>query len=278
MLGFMGLVAVGAYTTAILSTQYNFPFIATLPLSCFMAALMGFAIGWLFIRGRLAGAYLVVGSIGFNYVIVAILLFAPYFGRMYGIIGVPSPEILGYSFSSPLSFSILSLFLAAVITYFDLKLSRSVLGLGLKALREDSTAAESSGVDTVRLKVLAFVIGSLYAGIGGCLYAYFIKSAHPFYFEFHHSVEVFLMVILGGMGTTIGPIIGASVPTLVPEALRGYVPIEARFMIYSILIVIVVLFEPAGILGRGSRVRRLLSKLVTPLLSKLSRLRYARGQ
>lgn len=261
MLGYMGLVAVGAYTTAILSTAYNLPFIVTLPLSCLMTMLIAFAVGWLFMRGKLAGAYLVVGSIGFNFIVVAILLFAPWFGRMFGIGPIPAPEILGYRFSSSVDFSILGLFFVAIVAYIDRQLSRSALGLGLKALREDGIAAESSGVNTVRLKVLAFILGSFQAGIGGCLYAYYIKSVFPTYFEFVHSVEVFTMVILGGMGTTLGPIVGALVPTLVPEALRGNVPMEARFLIYSIIIIIVVLFEPTGIFGVNSRVRRLLSRL-----------------
>jgi len=273
MLGFMGLVAVGGYTTAILSTQYNLPFIATLPISAIMAMLVGFALGLLFMRGKLAGPYLVVGSIGFNYVVIAILSFAPYFGRMYGIMGVPPPEILGYSFSSSSAFVILGLSIALVLLYFNLRFSKSRLGLGLKAVREDSIAAESVGINSLRLKVLAFVLGALYAGVGGCLYVYFIRSAHPVYFDFEGSIEVFTMVILGGMGTIIGPFIGAMVPTLVPEVLRGRVPVEARFLVYSVVIILVILFEPSGLLGEESRLRRSLSKLLKPLSPTFERLK-----
>lgn len=271
MLGYMGLVSVGAYTTAILSSSYNLPFAVTLPLSGLTAMLVGLGVGLLFMRGKLAGPYLVVGSIGFNFVMVAIFTFAPYFGRMYGIMGVHAPDILGFSFSSTAAFSILTLAFAIVLLFFDLKFSRSMLGLGLRAVREDGVAAESSGINTLRLKVLAFVLGSLYAGLGGCFFAYFLRSAYPTYFDFGGSVEVFTMVVLGGMGTTIGPLVGAFVPTLVPEILRGYVPIESRFLIYGIVIVLVMLFEPSGILGTESRLRRFLLKLLKPSPSKVEK-------
>jgi branched-chain amino acid transport system permease protein len=267
MLGFMGIVSIASYVAAALAAYHGLPFIITMPISILATVVIGASLGWLFTKGRLTGAYLVVGSIGFNYIIVGILLFTPYLGGYTGILNIPTLEIFGYPFSDPISFALLMLILMLLFSYVHWKLSRTKIGLALRALKDDEEAAESSGVDVVKFKIIAFIFASIFAAIGGCLYAYFMRVVHPLFFEFEHSVEVFAMPIVGGAGTTIGPLIGALVPTFIPEILRGYVPAETRFLIYNLLIILFVLFEPAGLLGGESRIRKALFGFVSKLRS-----------
>lgn len=260
MLGFMGLVSIASYVTAALAAYYGFPFMLTMPISILVTAAVGAILGWLFTKGRLSGAYLVVGSIGFNFIIVGVLLFTPFLGGYTGILNIPTLDIFGYSFHSPLSFALLTLLFMLAFTYFHWKFSRSRIGIALRALKDDEDAAEISGVDVVKFKVMAFMLASVYAAIGGCFYAYFLRVVHPLFFEFEHSVEVFAMPLIGGAGTTLGPIVGALIPTFIPEILRGYVPAETRFLVYNLLIIFFVLFEPSGLFGVESRIRKALSK------------------
>jgi ABC-type branched-subunit amino acid transport system permease subunit len=268
MLGFMGITCIASYTTAALAAYYGLPFIITMPISILTTVTIGALLGWLFTKGRLSGAYLVVGSIGFNFIIVGIILFTPYLGGYTGILNIPTLEIFGYYFSDPLRFALLTLIFMLSFSLVHWKLSKTRIGLALRALKDDEDAAECSGVNVVKFKVIAFIFASVYAGIGGSFYAYFLRVVHPLFFEFEHSVEVFAMPIIGGAGTTIGPLIGALVPTFLPEILRGYVPPETRFLIYNLLVILFILFEPSGLLGEGSKIRNVLFCFLPKLRSE----------
>jgi len=135
----------------------------------------------------------------------------------------------------------------------------SAFGRALISIREDELAAEAMGVNTTRYKVMAFVISSAMAGAGGVLLAHFDGYPNPKSFEFIKSFEILIMIILGGLGSIVGSVLGAILLTVLPEALRGFA--EYRMVIYSLLLIILMITRPQGLLGKtaafkGWRARR----------------------
>jgi branched-chain amino acid transport system permease protein len=135
----------------------------------------------------------------------------------------------------------------------------SAFGRALISIREDELAAEAMGVNTTRYKVMAFVISSAMAGAGGVLLAHFDGYLNPKSFEFIKSFEILIMIILGGLGSIVGSVLGAILLTVLPEALRGFA--EYRMVIYSLLLIVLMITRPQGLLGKtgafkGWRARR----------------------
>jgi len=144
-----------------------------------------------------------------------------------------------------------------------LSLVRSTYGRGFLAVRDDEIAAEAMGINTTKYKVLAFVLGAFFAGIAGGLYAHFKQFIHPEGFNFMKSIDVVVMVILGGMGSTAGVCVAAALLTILPEVLRYVSKIEAlphwlqqvaenRMILYSLLLIILMLTRPQGLFGAGA--------------------------
>jgi len=256
-LGYMGLVAIGSYVTAILATSYNAPFVLTISLSALLTFLMGLLFGLAHVKRGVEKDYFIVSTIAFNYIVVSILLFAPYFGRMFGIIGIPRPEILGYTFSSTADILTLLLAFTALLAFVHWKLPKTRFGIRLRAAANDPILAEYSGIAVTYHRALGVALSSLYAGIGGSLHAYFLGVAYPYFFEFEHSVLVFAILLLGGRGTFAGPLIGALVMAVLPEIFRGWVPLEMRTLVIYIILAIIVLTLPSGIVGSGSPLQKL---------------------
>jgi len=269
MMGFMALTAAGAYTSAILTAWYGFSFWLALPISALLGTLFGFSISWLCVRTK--EDYLVIVSIGINYLVVAILTHAPYFGRMFGVVGVPPPSILGVPLKHISQFAALVWVITAVLIFLEVKLEKSPLGLALRAVGDNEATAESLGVNSLKTKVLTFMIGSAYGGVGGSLFAHFLRSVHPRYFTFEGSIEVFIMPLFGGLGTTVGSIVGALFLAALPEFLRW--AYETRFVIYGILIVLLSIFQPMGLFGTDSYLTRKLTPLSAPLMARIKVLR-----
>lgn len=233
-MGHAGFVAIGAYTSAILVMQYNTPFALAMLAGAGMAALLGFLIGIPTLR--LEGDYLAMVTIGFAEIIrVFFLNFAPG-GKAVGMAGIPQE-------TGP------TLVLAVVILVLalNIQLFRSRIGRAFFAIREDEIAAASSGINTTRLKVTAFTMGSFLAGLGGALYAHYMYFIRPGDFGFMRSIEFLNMVVLGGLGSIPGTILGTAVLTAAPEMLRFFQ--EYRMMIYGALLVLFMIFRPNGFLG-----------------------------
>jgi branched-chain amino acid transport system permease protein len=132
----------------------------------------------------------------------------------------------------------------------------STRGRAFLAIREDETAAEAMGINTTRYKVVAFVVGAFFAGVGGGLFAHSVTYLHTNMFQFLKSIEFVVMVVLGGMGSITGSVIGAAVLTVLPEVLRAAQ--ELRMVIYSLLLIVLMLARPQGLLGmREIDVRRI---------------------
>ncbi|MGS0745265.1 branched-chain amino acid ABC transporter permease [Syntrophomonas erecta subsp. sporosyntropha] len=233
-MGHAGFMSLGAYTSAILSLQLGVPFWIALLGGAFMAAFFGFLIGIPTLR--LEGDYLAMVTIGFAEIIrVFFLNFEPG-GKAVGLAGIPQNT----------NFSVVVL-LVIIVIFLNARLLNSRMGRALYAIREDEIAAESCGVNTTGFKVMAFALGSFLGGLGGGLYAHYMFFINPQDFGFMKSIELLNMVVLGGMGSIPGTILGAIILTLAPELLR--VVAEYRLLFYGALLVILMIFRPNGLLG-----------------------------
>jgi len=235
----------------------------------FLAALAGLAVGIPSLRLR--GDYLAIVTLGFGEIIRTLILNIDFLGAARGM------SVPGTYTNTFWTFGI-----AAVAIYIVLGLVNSTYGRGFLTVRDDEVAAEAMGINTTKYKVIAFVVGAFFAGTAGSLFAHYTGFLTPEGFNFFKSVDVVVMVILGGMGSTVGVILAATLLTILPELLRalahtdfvpgfqkafeGVIPIhlpplqgllENRLILYSLLLIIMMLTRPQGLFGdlAGSRKR-----------------------
>ena len=233
-MGHAGFMSLGAYTSAILSIQLDAPFALAILGGALMAAFFGFLIGIPTLR--LEGDYLAMVTIGFAEIIrVFFLNFGPG-GKAVGLSGIPQNT----------GFTVVWL-LVLIVIVLNRQLLTSRVGRSLYAIRENEIAAEACGVNTTRMKVLAFTVGSLLGGLGVGLYSHYMYYINPQDFGFMKSIELLNMVVLGGMGSIPGTIIGVVILTILPEMLR--IVDEYRLLFYGALLVILMIFRPNGLLG-----------------------------
>jgi branched-chain amino acid transport system permease protein len=248
-LGHAGFMAVGGYTAAkvSLTLQPMLPewaqplvFSAALALGGLMAAAAGLAVG--VPSFRLRGDYLAIVTLGFGEIIRVFFQTTEAFGAATGLAGIPNWTSFGWAWSG-----------AALTVFVVVCLVHSTYGRGFLAVRDDEIAAAAIGINPVRYKITAFVVGAFFAGLAGGLYAHHKSFLSPTGFDFMKSIEIVVMVILGGMGRTVGVILAAVVLTLLPEVLRGFA--EYRMILYSLLIVVLMIVRPQGlfVFGRGRR-------------------------
>lgn len=233
-MGHAGFMSIGAYTSAILAVHYGWPLWGCLLSAGLMAALFGILIGVPILR--LEGDYLAMVTIGFAEIVRVFFLNFPLAGQGMGMSGIPR-----YT-----SF-VLVWGLVVVIVFLNARLLGSEAGRALYSIREDDIASEACGVNTTFYKVTAFAMGAFLAGLGGSLYAHYITYINPQDFGFLKSVEFLNMVVLGGMGSIPGTILGSVILTLAPELLR--VVQDYRLLFYGALLVILMIFRPNGLLG-----------------------------
>jgi branched-chain amino acid transport system permease protein len=244
----------GAYTTAMLTTA-GISFWAALPLALLASATMGLLTGLPALRVR--EDFLAVMTIGMVLVFESLLILLPYFGGPLGIGKIPPPTIG----DGPISkIGYLTIVLAAVLltVLVTMVLNGSWMGLAWESIREDELVTSVIGIQPRRFKLYAFSIGAAYAGLGGVLYAHFIKYVTPYDFGFLPSIYVLAMVVFGGLGTIRGAVFGAGFLTAMPELSR-FVQ-EYRNFIYGGLLVLMMLYQPQGLLGDGSLVWRTLHR------------------
>jgi branched-chain amino acid transport system permease protein len=264
-LGHAGFMAVGAYASSWLTLRFGYSigsgsastttiFLLALVAGGIGAAITGFAVGVPSLR--LKGDYLAIVTLGFNEIIKGVIQNAEPLGAQRGLGGMELHSNFFWTFA-----------FAAVTVYVVVSLVNSTYGRGFLAVRDDEIAAEAMGINTTKYKVLAFVLGAFFAGIAGGLYAHFKQFIHPEGFNFMKSVDVVVMVILGGMGSTVGVCIAAVLLTILPELLRYVSKIEAlpdwlqkvaenRMILYSLLLIILMLTRPQGLFGSRAAVRK----------------------
>ena len=257
-LGHAGFMAAGAYASSWLTLSYGYAlgtsgfatttiFLLALLMGGVIAALAGLVVGVPSLR--LKGDYLAIVTLGFNEIIKGVIQNCDALGAQRGLGGMVQHTTFFWTFA-----------LAAVTVYVVVSLVDSTYGRGFLAVRDDEIAAEAMGINTTKYKVMAFVLGAFFAGIAGGLYAHFKQFIHPEGFNFMKSVDVVVMVILGGMGSTTGVCVAAALLTILPEGLRFVSKIEwlphwlqqvaeNRMILYSLLLIILMLTRPQGLFG-----------------------------
>lgn len=238
-LGHAGFMSIGAYTSAFftLSTGVDniFGFILSLLVGGCVAAIFGVLIGLPVLR--LSGDYLAIITLGFGEIIRVIITNLNFLGGAHGLGGIPKLTTI------PITFFCVVISVFLMYTFIKSRHGRAVI-----AIREDSIAAEASGIPTTYYKTFTFAFSAFFAGIAGGLYAHYIGVLNPSNFGFMKSVEYLIMVVLGGLGSMLGSVVAASGLTLIPELLRGLD--DYRLVIYSLLLVVVMIFKPSGLFGR----------------------------
>jgi branched-chain amino acid transport system permease protein len=260
-LGHAGFMAVGAYTSAYLSTLIPIAPGGLQIASYFLFALAGglaaAAAGWLvgLPSLRLKGDYLAIVTLGFGEIIRVVLLNTQAVGGargMYGILG-PADWDLGGFVVSKFMIGYTHALIWILICFFTIwRLIRSAHGRAFLSVREDEVAATAMGIDTTKSKVRAFVLSSFFAGIAGSIFAHYANYLNPSSFSFMRSVDAVIMVVLGGMGSLSGSLLAAVFITVVPELLRPLqevTGVDLRMVIYALSLILLMILRPKGLFG-----------------------------
>lgn len=250
-LGHAAFFGIGAYTAALVATKAGLSFWAGLPLVLLVCGLVGLLLGLPSLRVR--DDFLAITTIGINFIVEAVFLYIPFFGGALGIGGIPRVVLFGERLKG-LPFLLLCLGFLALVLALCWWFTRSWAGLACFALREEEAAAASMGIAPVRFKLIAFVLGTMIAGLGGALYAHCMRFISAGDFGFPVSVMQLAMVVLGGMGTLWGPVLGAVILGVLPELFRPLV--DYRILLYTLLLLAMMRFQPGGLLGPDSLLRR----------------------
>jgi branched-chain amino acid transport system permease protein len=244
--GHVGLYAIGAVTSAILSTNFGAPFWVTLPVAMLVAGLAGIIVG--VPSFRLEGAYLALATLGLGESVRIMIAVTPYLGSSTGLGGIPAPNLFGYTFDSFSRYYFLLMPMAVVGIYLSFAILRSATGRAFQAIREDTVAAAASGVNVRKYKLLAFVISALYAGCAGSMFAHMPPGyIHHNNFTIIEMVTLLLMIVLGGIGHVWGGVVGAIIVTIIyDQTLQWYF---YQPLIFGLTMVCLVIFMPNGIGG-----------------------------
>jgi branched-chain amino acid transport system permease protein len=246
-------VGIGAYTGALLTTQ-GWPLWSAFLLATAICLAIGWVLGYPALRVQ--HHYLAFVTLSFSTLVFLILRNEEWLTKgVYGISGIPRPTLLGWSTKGPVDFYFFCLGVLALVSAGTWWLVRSPWGRAFTALRENAVRADSLGIDTRRYTLMAFAIGSALGGIAGVLYAPLVQFIEPTAFALNLSLNLLLMVIVGGSGYFLGPFLGAAVSVLLPEWLRFS---EGLYlMLYAIAVMMLMAFCPSGLLGVAERLRRL---------------------
>ncbi len=246
-LGYAAFFAIGAYTYALLNLWIGCPFWLGLPVSLVTAGVAGVLLGLPAVRVR--GDYLAIVTLGFGEIVrIVVTNLESWTGGPNGLLGIAHPTIGSYHFgvdSRPYYWLIFALVEATA--WACTRLRRSRIGLAWAALREDEMAARCLGMDTTRLKLIALGLGGGIAGLAGCVFASKQGTITPDSFDFILSVMILAMVILGGLGSVRGAILGAAILSVVPELMQGFS--TYRMLLFGILMVLLMRVRPQGLLG-----------------------------
>ena len=249
-LGQSAFFGIGAYVSTILIKSYGWNFWLAAVAAVGAAGLLGLALAAFAVRLR--GHYLAIASLGFAVITYQVLVnWENVTQGVRGIYGIMPP------FSHPAALFYLVAGIAVLVYVLIDNLVRSPVGDTLRAIREDEVSAASLGINRALWKAFAFGVGAAIAGLAGCFYPGFVGTLVPDAFAIVESFTMMAMVIVGGMGTMIGPVVGAIVLTFLPELLRGFG--ELRLMIYGLALTLVVLFMPGGIVQAWTKLKARIS-------------------
>ena len=245
-LGQAGLFAIGAYTSALLTKEHGWSFWLALP----MAGLLSAVIGAIIVAPalNLRGHYVAIVTLGIGAMVTSVLLnFESLTHGPLGVTNIPAPVLFGHAIETPRDFYLLSLAVLLVCAGLTALLQRSQLGRVWRSIREDEIAAQSFGVKLSSYKSLAFALGAFMAGLGGSLLAHQYTFISPDIFDVTISILALTIVVMGGMSSVVGALVGAMVLVGGPEFFR---PLhDARMLGYGVLLLLLVRFRPQGLLG-----------------------------
>ncbi|GAB3677592.1 branched-chain amino acid ABC transporter permease [Salinisphaera aquimarina] len=249
-LGHAGFFGLGAYVTAILSANYGWPVLLSIPAALVVVGVLAFLVARPILR--LSGHYLAMATLGLGILISIILRTeAGITGGPDGMVAPPL-SIAGMNLYSEVYWYALVAVLLVLTVWLALNLIDSPVGRALRAVHGSEVAAQVVGVHTISYKVLIFVVSAVLAGLGGTLTAHYSGFVTPDLANFIYSIEFVTMVVLGGMASTFGAVIGAVILTLLPQFLTGFDDME--MMIFGLILMVVIIFMPRGLIPALTRV------------------------
>jgi branched-chain amino acid transport system permease protein len=266
-LGFVAFFAVGAYATAILTADSShalasytaipsLSYWAAMPIAVLASVVVGvlFGIPVLGVRGD----YLAVATMGLGEIVRVVVqsdMAAPLLGGAQGILQIPKPRIGGHELADPVQLFYLTLAASAVAAYFAWRLENSRLGRAWMAVRDDEDVAQALGINLVKVKLLAYGLGAAFAGLAGSIFAVMLTSVYPSSFQLLVSINVLALIIVGGMGSLPGVMVGATALVGLPELLREFG--EFRFLFYGVALIVMMRVRPEGLWPSAIRSREL---------------------
>ncbi len=260
-LGFVAFFAVGAYTTALLTAGSahalaHLPYWGAMPIAVLLSVIVGVLFGLPVLGVR--GDYLAVATMGLGEIVRVIVqsdFAAPLLGGAQGILEIPKPRLGDYVLGSPVSLFYLTLVASAVAAFVAWRLENSRLGRAWMALRDDEDVAQALGINLVRSKLLAYGLGAAFAGLAGSIFATMLTSVYPSSFQLLISINVLALIIVGGMGSLPGVVLGSIVLIGVPELLREFG--EYRYLFYGAVLIVMMRLRPEGLWPSDVRQREL---------------------
>lgn len=252
-LGHAAFVGMGAYTLAIVTTTLGWSPWAAIPLAIALTAIFAGLIGYPLLRLR--GHYLALATLGLNVSFTIVLTnWVGLTGGTNGISKIPELRIASFAFHDEQRFLWLALLVLAACTVAAVILQRSSLGRAMMAVRDDEIAAEMTGINVTRIKIVALSLSAALAALSGALFATHVRFVAPEDFNYAHSIVYLAMLIVGGEGTVIGAIIGATLLTFLPEWLRFLGTAYLAF--FGLMLLAILIFLPTGLVGLVDRLRR----------------------
>ncbi len=244
-LGQAGFMAIGGYVSAILAVHYQLPTLVGLVAGMGGSALVAVVLG--FVCGRLRGMYLAITTLAFGILVEAVANGLNITGGPSGIVGIPPFSVAGYAFDSDTRFFYLIWVLVAVALVLSANFVRSNRGRILRAMHGDQAGARSLGLNVTRAKISVFVISACMASIAGSLYASYFRFLSPDQVGSSESLQLITMLVIGGMGTLFGPLIGVALLTYLPLASQSFA--NYSMLVTGVLLVLFLRYLPAGIWG-----------------------------
>jgi len=259
-LGYVAFFAIGAYTTAVLTSPelgfFNLSFWGALPFAIFMGIISGVLLGIPVLKMR--GDYLAIATLGFGEIIRILVLsdfLRPWLGGAQGIGKIPKASVGGFEFAGPQQIYYLVLAGCLLVGFVSYRLRDSRLGRAWMAVREDEDVAQAMGINLVTTKLLAFATGAAFSALSGAIFASKLGSVYPHSFNIMISINIVCLIIVGGMGSLPGVLVGSIALVGLPELLREFA--EYRLLVYGAALVAMMLLKPEGLWPEALRRREL---------------------
>jgi branched-chain amino acid transport system permease protein len=252
---------IGAYASALMILKLNMNFWLALPLAAATAGFFGFLIGLPALRTR--GSYFAIGTLCFNIIVTLIVdRWEGLTEGARGLMGIPGPSPIPLPWGGEITFKTMATQYYLVLGFLLLtifvlrRIIQSLVGRTFRAIRGNEELAEAVGIHAMRTKLLSFTVSCFFAGVGGVLYASYIGFLSPEITDYHVSFDALIYIMIGGVGTIVGPIIGTLLFVTIPETL--HIAAEFRLLLYGLILIVMIIYLPRGIVGwvKESRERK----------------------